>query len=78
MGTDKTTAEQAPQPDKTSAEQVQQELEPIDRVKACQQELNEVLRKYKCRIVSTIQDVEMIGAVGSKVLISSGYGLVPE
>ena len=62
--------------DQNKTEQARQEAR--ERAQTCGQEIAEVLRKHKCRILPFIAQPEWIGDDGAKALIQASYGIVPD
>lgn len=49
-----------------------------ERAHACGQEVAEVLRKHRCRILPYITQPEWVGQDGAKALIQASYGIMPD
>lgn len=49
-----------------------------ERAIACNREVEDVLRKYNCRIVARFNPPEMVGEDGTKILMSCSYWVIPQ
>ena len=44
----------------------------------CGEELSEVLKKHRCRIVPYIAEPEPVGRDGTKLMVQAAYGIIPD
>ena len=57
---------------------VDRDQEARDRARRCAEEVDAILRKYRCRIVPQIDQPEPVGTYGACIQIRASYGYIPE
>lgn len=55
----------------------EEKADAASRARSCAGEIEQVLRRWNCRILAQIHPAEPVGWAGDRVQISASYGIVP-